>query len=123
MFRAHSAMSVISKFKFITENAGGFPSCTFVTFVVSSGILHVISRSVLAGLSFCRDHLGRVDHAERGSQSTQDARKRYAVGARRTRRAHRCRLWIDGSNVGDRALIRSEDFLGAVDGVCGTEEF
>ena len=94
-----------------------------MTFVVSSGILHVISHSVLAGLSSCRDHLGRVDHAERGSQSAEDARKRDAVGARRRRRDHHRRFWIDGSNVGDRAFIRSEDFLGAVEGVCGTEEF
>src|SRR5437879_13200036 len=98
MFRAHSAMSFISKFKFITEDGGGFPSCTFVTFVVSSGILHVISRSVLAGLSFCRDHLGRVDHAARRSQSANDARKRDAAGARRRMRAQHRRLWSHGAN-------------------------
>src|SRR5438046_9608364 len=112
MFRAHSAMSFISKFKSITENAGGFPSCTFVTFVVSSGILHVISHSVLAGLSSWRDHLGRVDHAERGSQSAEDDRKSDAVGARGRRRDHDRRFWIDGLDGGDLSLIR-------LVGICG----
>src|SRR5205809_2693022 len=104
MFRAHSAMSFIAEFKFITEDGGDFPSYTFV---ISSGILHVISRSVLAGLSSCRDHLGGVDHAERRSQSANDARKRDAAGPRGTRRDHRCGFGIDLQNARDRAFVWS----------------